>query len=220
MVNSEKIMSNPFFTLFTAWKREDRDSQLISLQMKFIYVMAALCLLLGLGWMSAPSRMTVYIPPDISNGATLKAGEIPAPLVYSFAYEVWQEINYWPTEGSTDYDKNVKAYWSYLTPGFKSDLLREADELKTAGQSQRQRFMQGTAGSAYTSTSVKKLSDSTWEVDLTMRLTEYKNNQPVKDVEITYPLKVTRMDVSQRNNPYGLALAGFASEPVRVKTYT
>jgi hypothetical protein len=79
--------------------------------------------------------------------------------------------------------------------------------------------MQGIAGAAYDSSLIKKISDNTWEVDLKMRLTEYKNSQPVKDVEILYPIKVTRLDVSQRYNPYGLALAGFAYEPVRLKTY-
>jgi len=38
-------------------------------------------------------------------------------------------------------------------------------------------------------------------------------------VEILYPLKVTRMNVSQDKNPYGLVLAGYVSAPMRLKTY-
>ena len=205
--------------LFDAWKKEDRDGQIVKLQKQFIFLLFGLCLLCFIGWMTAPSRLTVYIPPDISNGATLKANEIPNPLIYAFAYEVWQEINYWPQDGTEDYKNNLHAYWSYLTPNFKSDLLQDYDDLQTSGQVQRQRYLQGITGAAYDSANVKKLSDGTWEVDLQMRLTEYKNNQPVKDVEILYPLKVTRMNVSQQNNPYGLAIAGFVSEPVRLKTY-
>lgn len=205
--------------LFTAWKKEDRDAQLIKAQRQFIFLLFAICLCAFAGWMSAPSRLTIYIPPDISNGATEKANEIPNPLVYSFAYEVWQELNYWPQDGTQDYQTNVRTYWAYLTPSFKADLLQDYADLKTAGQVQRQRFLQGTVGAAYDSVNVKKLSNDTWEVDLTMRLTEYKNNQPVKDVEILYPLKITRMNVSQQNNPYGLAIAGFVSQPVRLKTY-
>lgn len=52
-----------------------------------------------------------------------------------------------------------------------------------------------------------------------MRLTEFKNGQAVKDVEILYPLKITRVNVSQQNNPYGLAIAGFISNPERLRTY-
>jgi integrating conjugative element protein (TIGR03746 family) len=201
------------------WQKEDKDAAVIKAQKTTIYIVVSFCLLFAFGWMHSPSKMTVYIPPDISNGATLKAGEIPAPLIYSFAYEVWQEINYWPTDGSNDYQNNLRGYWSYLTPSFKSDLLQDYNDLKSAGQVQRQRYMQGIAGAAYDSSLIKKISDNTWEVDLKMRLTEYKNSQPVKDVEILYPIKVTRLDVSQRYNPYGLALAGFAYEPVRLKTY-
>lgn len=205
--------------LFNAWKKEDKDAQVIQLQKRFIYLLGLLCFLFCIGWMNSPSQLTVYIPPDISNGATLKAGEIPNPLIYSFAYEVWQEINYWPHEGTQDYQNNIHTYWSYLTPSFKSDLLQDYVDLKAGGQVQRQRYLQGDTGAAYDSTNVKKLSNNTWEVDLTMRLTEFKNNQPVKDVEVLYPLKITRMNISQQNNPYGLAIAGFVTEPVRLKTY-
>lgn len=205
--------------LFDAWKKEDRDGQMVRLQKQFIFLLFGLCVLCFIGWMTAPSRLTVYIPPEISNGATLKANEIPNPLVYAFAYEVWQEINYWPQDGTEDYQKNLHTYWSYLTPNFKSDLLQDYEDLKTSGQVQRQRYLQGITGAAYDSANVKKLSDDTWEVDLQMRLTEYKNNQPVKDVEILYPIKITRMNASQQNNPYGLAIAGFVSEPMRLKTY-
>lgn len=205
--------------IFDAWKKEDKDYQIIKAQKHFILILLAICMLCFLGWMTSPSRLTVYIPPDISNGATMKAGEIPSPLVYSFAYEIWQEINYWPSDGLQDYDKNIHTYWPYLTPAFKSELLQDYNDLKTSGQVQRQRYLQGLAGAAYDSSNIKKISDNTWEVDLRMRLTEYKNNQIVKDVEILYPIKVTRMNVSQQNNPYGLAIAGFVSEPVRLKTY-
>ncbi len=204
--------------LFNAWKKEDRDGQIMRLQKQCIFLLLGICLLAFVGWMTSLSRLTVYIPPDISNGATLKAGEIPLPLIYSFAYQIWQEINYWPEEGTQNYAANLHAYWSYLTPQFTADLLANFADLKAAGQVQRQRFLQGIDGAAYDTSNVKKLSNDTWEVDLKMRLTEYKNNQLVKDVEILYPLKVTRTSVSQANNPYGLVLAGFTSAPIRLKT--
>jgi integrating conjugative element protein (TIGR03746 family) len=205
--------------LFNAWRKEDKDAQIITFQKRFILILFGFCFLCLMGWMTSPSRMTVYIPPDISNGATLKANSIPNPLVYSFAYEVWQEINYWPQEGTEDYQHNVHVYDAYLTPGFKSDLMQDYQILKNTGQVQRQRSLQGIAGAAFDSTSIKKLNNDTWEVDLKMRLTEYKNNQAVKDVEILYPIKVVRMNVSPSHNPYGLALAGFVSSPLRLKTY-
>ncbi|MEO8964692.1 MAG: DUF2895 family protein, partial [Gammaproteobacteria bacterium] len=140
-------------------------------------------------------------------------------LIYSFAYEIWQELYYWPEENGDDYPKNIRTYWSYLTPKFKSELLEDYADLKASGQMQRIRYLQGLSGAAYDSVNVKKIGNDTWEVDLKMRLTEFKNNQAVKDVEIIYPIKVTRINASTQNNPYGLALAGFVTEPQRQKTY-
>ncbi len=202
-----------------AWRKEDADAEVIRLQKYAIVLLFMLSLVFSIGWMTSPSRLTIYVPPDIQNGATIKMGTLPDPLIYSFAYEVWQEINYWPTEGESDYKNNLVNYTPYLTPLFKAELLQDYADLKVAGQLQRIRYLQGLSGAAYDAVNVKPISHNTWEVDLTMRLTEYKNNQPVKDVEIIYPLKVIRSNVSPRHNPYGLAIAGLLAEPKRTTTY-
>jgi integrating conjugative element protein (TIGR03746 family) len=215
------IMSEKIFRgwITSAWRKEDADKQIIHLQKRFISMLCILSVAFFIGWITSPSRLTLYLPPDIQNGATLKAGSIPEPLIYSFAYEIWQELNYWPGENGDDYQKNIHTYWSYLTPKFKAELLEDYADLKSSGQVQRIRYLQGISGAAYESVNVKKIGNDTWEVDLKMRLTEFKNNQAVKDVEIIYPLIVTRINVSTQNNPYGLAIAGFVSEPQRQKTY-
>jgi integrating conjugative element protein (TIGR03746 family) len=202
-----------------AWRKEDADAQLIKLQKYMLGILLFLCLVMCVGWMTSPSRLTIYIPPDIQNGATMKVNAIPEPLIYSFAYEVWQELNYWPQDGESDYKKNLTVYRPYLTPKLYAELQQEYDELKKSGQLQRIRYLQGFNGAAYDSANIKQLDANTWQIDLKMHLTEYKNNQPVKDVDIIYPLKITRMNVSPRNNPYGLVIAGFISEPKRLNTY-
>lgn len=201
------------------WRKEDADAEIIRLQKKFINLLIILCIAFCIGWLTSPSRLTVYVPPDIQNGATIKVGTIPAPLIYSFAYEIWQELNYWAKEGETDYKANIHTYWPFLTPRFKAELLEDFTDLKASGQLQRIRYMQGLSGAAYDSMSVKKINNDSWEVDLKMRLSEYKNNQIVKDVELLYQLRVTRINVSPRNNPYGLAIDGFIAEPKRLNTY-
>jgi integrating conjugative element protein (TIGR03746 family) len=202
--------------LFTAWKKEDRDSAVIQLQKQCIIALLLFCILLLIGWISAPARLRVYIPPDLRNGATLKINEIPPALIYSFAYEIWQELNYWQNNGSSDYSTNLRTYTAYLTSEFQAELKHEFQELSNSGQSQRQRNMQGVGASAFDSSLVKKLSNSTWEVDLKMHLQEYKNNQRVKDAVILYPLKITRFEGAPSANPYGLALAGFTAAPKRL----
>jgi len=202
-----------------AWKKSDLDARIIRLQKLMIYLLFSIILLLSIGWATAPSRLVVYIPPDIQNGATFKAGSIPDSLIYSFAYQIWQEINYWPDDLGEDYKKNILRYRFYLTQKFKENLLTNNSDLTTSGQLNRIRYLQGLNGAAYDVTNVKKISSNSWEVDLRMRLTEFKNNQIVKDVEILYPIKVVKHNVSVENNPYGLALAGFISSPVRFKSY-
>ena len=106
-----------------AWKKEDRDTALIRTLRGGMILLFLLCLVLAAGWMTAPKHLCIYIPPDISNGATLKVNEIPNPLIYSFAYELWQEINYWPEEGEQNYGKNIKSYAAYLTPGISTHFV-------------------------------------------------------------------------------------------------
>ena len=57
---------------FNAWKKEDRDLALIRTLRGGIGLLFVLCVILAAGWMTAPSHLRIYIPPDISNGATLK----------------------------------------------------------------------------------------------------------------------------------------------------
>lgn len=199
-----------------AWRKEDADQAIIRLQMKFILILCALCTALLIGWMRSPSDITVHIPPDIQNGATMKVGTIPTPLIYSFAYEVWQQVNSWPKDGEIDYKKNIQDYWAYFTPQFKSELLENYADQKLNGQLQRVRYIQGVSGAAYDATNVRKIGNDTWEVSLKMHVTEYKNSQVVKDVDVLYPLKVARVNIATNINPYGLAVTGFSSEPQRI----
>ena len=105
-----------------AWKKEDRDAALIRTLRTGIGLLFVLCLVFAAGWIQAPSHLRIYIPPDISNGATLKMNDVPHSFIYSFAYELWQEINYWPEDGSQNYAKNLKIYAAYLTPYFSASL--------------------------------------------------------------------------------------------------
>lgn len=202
-----------------AWKTEDSLNNIIHLQRRFIWILLIICLFVWGGWMSVPLRQTVYLPPDLSNGAVVKPGVIPLSTVYSFAYEAWQEINYWPNEGEKDYSQNLDTYRFYLTQAFSDQLKQENEDLKGQGQLDRTRDLQGLQGAAFDASSVKAIGTDTWEVDLKMRLTEYKNGQVVKDVEILYPIKVTSTKTSTKYNPWGLVLSGFVSDPQRIKTY-
>jgi integrating conjugative element protein (TIGR03746 family) len=219
MVSQERKMSHlKLYQGWVAhvWRKEDADQKIISLQSKVILVLCIICAGLMIGWMRSPSDITVHIPPDIQNGSTFKVGSIPSSLIYSFTYDVWQEINSWPTDGEQDYKKNIDTFWAYLSPEFKSELLGNYNEQKSLGQLQRIRYVQGVSGSAYDVSNVQKTGEDTWTVNIKMHLVEYNNDQVVKKVDVLYPLKVMRVNMATSINPYGLVISGYASEPKRL----
>jgi integrating conjugative element protein (TIGR03746 family) len=146
---------------------------------------------------------------------------VPKTTVYSFAYYVWQSINHWSNNGMQNYKKQINRFSPFLTPDFKLSLVQDYNNLLNQGELQdRIRLMQGVAGSEYSPGEVKYVGHDTWIVHLKMQLTEMMNSNAkvVKDVQMLYTLKIVRFDVDANKNPWGLAIAGFAASPARIKT--
>ncbi len=175
-----------------------------------------------IGWMHVQSRIQIHVPPHIpASGLTITQGEIPKTTVYSFAFYVWQSINHWSHNGMQDYKQQIKRFSPLLTPAFKVRLVQNYNQLFDQGELQdRIRIMQGIEGSAYSPDDVTMVGHDTWIVHLKMRLTEMMNTNAkiVKDIEMNYTLKVVRFNVDPKHNPWGLAVAGFAQSPARIKT--
>lgn len=176
-----------------------------------------------LGWHNAQKRITVYIPPQIpQSGVTQTAAAIPASFVYSFAFYIWQGLNYWPENGLSDYPKAIEAFGPFLTPKFKQVLNKDYQERQQHSELQdRLRHLQGVNGTSFAINDIEALGNDTWLVHLNVRLTEQMNmnGNAVKDVVLHYTLKVVRYDVNAKANPWGLALDGFIENPERVQTY-
>lgn len=206
--------------MFNLWKKIENDRQLIQALWKIIILLAGIIGLMGIGWMRAPSKLTVYVPPDISNGATVKPQVIPAGVIYAFAFEIFTAINTWSNGGEKDYDSAIKTYRYYLTPHFQSLLLADEKSRKEEGSLSRIRLMTGYSGMGYTSESVKSIGNNMWEVDMRLELVESVNGETVKDIVVDYPLKVVRVNEATTLNPWGLALDGFVRAPTRSETLT
>lgn len=181
-------------------------------------------LLLMLGWHNAQSKIEVHLPPQIPiDGLTIKQGDYPPVSIYSFAYYIWQSINYWPNNGSQDYKQAIEQYSPYLTPKFKSFLTRDYNQRFNQGEIQdRERTLQGVNGSAFNIDDVEAIGHDTWLVHLHLRLTEHMNinGSQVKDTAIDYVLRIVRYPVNAKANPWGLALDGFEEAPKRDQTFT
>lgn len=189
-----------------------------------IVLLVVINVVCAMGWMHSQSHIRIDIPPRIpESGLSVTQGHVPKATVYSFAYYIWQNLNHWSKNGMTDYKTNIQQFTPFVTPGFKRELIDNYNTLLNAGELQdRLRTLQGTAGMLYSPEAVRYLGHGTWYVRLQLRLTEYMNMNAkvVKDIQMQYTLRVVRFDVSAKQNPWGLALAGFAQSPVRVKTIT
>ncbi len=173
-------------------------------------------LLLGclLVWHQASDQITVHIPPDLSQGATLHAGQLTAPTVYAFAQHIFQALNHWPDNGVVDQPRLLQEYSCYLTPEFRNSLHRSAQRKQRRGELQRTRGVYPLTH--YRAVLVQQQSAALWQVRLDLGLREWVRDRAVKETQLRYELRVVRHDVSRQCNPWGLALDGYATLPRRI----
>ena len=179
----------------------------------------------GLLWLNFTTQQSVnvYIPPRIpQSGLTQRAGSVPNSTVFSFAYWAWQSINDWPKNGMNDYKAKIQTFNPYMTARFKQYLLADYQNRFNNDEVQdRLRSMIGMSSGAYNPKNVEKIGQNTWLVHMDMRLTERMNmnGKIVKDVEISYVLRIVKHNIGAGSNHYGLALDGLAVAPKRIKTF-
>ena len=65
-------------------------------------------------------------------------------------------------------------------------------------------------------TRVRVVSDRDWIVTLDVSVDEYYAAERVKRALVRYPLKVVRLDVDPKRNPFGLVLDCYSSTPQRI----
>ncbi|MFD1260404.1 MULTISPECIES: PFL_4703 family integrating conjugative element protein [Entomomonas] len=181
----------------------------------------AICLYFGYGWSKAPEKLTVHVPPDLRAGSTRLWWDIPPENIYSFALYLFTQINRWPTNGETDYKKNINAYQAYLTSSCKAILEDDFQKRSYAGELRnRVRGVYEILGRSYAedpTLRVKQLDKNTWRVNLDLNADEYYMSEPVKRAVARYPLRVLRFDADPEHNPFGLVLDCFDSTPQKLE---
>jgi integrating conjugative element protein (TIGR03746 family) len=155
-----------------------------------------------IGWHGAQQKIEVHLPPQIpTDGLTLAANEYPSATIYSFAFYIWQSVNDWPDNGAEDYKKTIQQFSAFITPSFKSFLIRDYNERFNQGEIQdRVRTLQGVNGSAFSVSDVQAIGHDTWLVHLHLRLAEHmrSNGDQVKDTVIDYTLRVVRYQIDAK----------------------
>ncbi|GAJ29311.1 PFL_4703 family integrating conjugative element protein [Acidomonas methanolica] len=179
-------------------------------------------LLLAVGWWNAPRNLTIHVPPDLRSGSTRRWWDVPPESVYTFAFYVWQQLQRWPTDGETDYPRNLRTLAPYLTSSCQAFL--QQDYLYRARSGELRKRVRGVyeiPGRGYgedPALRVRALSNDEWVVTLDVTADEYYGAEQVKRALVRYPLKIVRMDVDPEHNPFGLALDCYAGPPQRIET--
>jgi integrating conjugative element protein (TIGR03746 family) len=152
----------------------------------------------------------------LRSGAILAVDEVPPPNVYAFAFYIFQQLNRWPEDGARDYGRAIFSVSPYLTPRYRTDLIADMELKGRQGElAYRVRGMQEIPGHGYEERRVDVLNGGVWVVWLDLDLYESVKGMTVKKTAIRYPLRVVRHAVDLEDNPWGLALDGFAGEGPR-----
>ena len=187
-----------------------------------ILFLAASLVALAVALLSSRDWITVYVPPDTTRGAFVRAGTPSPAAVYGFASLTLQHLYHWPVDGQRDYRRAVDAQAPWLTPAFRRQLRQDFDRLSDrAGINElrgRTRALFPVPERLYAPERVVRTGDGVWSVTLEFRLVETIEAAPIKDAVIRYGIRVVRADVDPTGNAWGLMLDGFVREPVRLGT--
>jgi integrating conjugative element protein (TIGR03746 family) len=171
----------------------------------------------GFALKTTVNDLTVHIPPRLERGATLAAGEVPKPNVYSFSYYLFQTLSTWEKDGSLEAPAIYNQYRQFLTDNFKKQLLQIHEIRTRAGETKgRSRTVREVIQKGYDSSKVVKITDTKWVVKLDMLIVEKIGDAEIKRVAVRYPVIVILDDTDPENNPWGFKFAGFDSEPKKI----
>ena len=169
----------------------------------------------------AHDTVTVRIPPDLSQGATVQANTISKQDAWSFALYMSQYLNHWAKNGKTDYIHNIRALSPMLTNRYQAWLESDyQDRVNRSGideLSGRKRVTELLPDSLYESRLVNVIQkNQAWEVTLDLRIVETVGDNEIKNTPVRYRLRVVRYPIDAESNPWGLALDGYTADPVRL----
>jgi integrating conjugative element protein (TIGR03746 family) len=166
----------------------------------------------------ANQNLRIYSPPDLREGAELRANDVPPVYAYEFGVALWKKIHLWESDGAKDFERNINRYQFYLTPSCRSYLKMEASLLAKNGELKgRVRSLREMDEYPYEASNVTPVSFGVWNVSLAMRLEETLNATVVKDNEIRYPLRIVTYDVDVERNPWGLAIDCYSEKPTLIQ---
>lgn len=182
--------------------------------LQFVIIMGLIAAIIKI-----PDNITVYIPPNISNGAVMNLGDIPNSYVLSSTSHLWIETQSWLDNGEMDAFKNMSDYRHYFSDRFKNQLENSYIDMKNKGELDRERRVTSVPGSMMNVDNrvFVEVPNRAWTVFLDVIVQDYYLGEKVQHVTVRYALQVEKVDTNVDRNPLGLMIVGFDSAPVVIK---
>lgn len=199
--------------MFRYWNKVDQLNHLNRLLLAFVISQTVIIVGLIITLAVLPKHYQFWLTPAMAtNGGLMKEGEIPPEYVQGFVATLLPSLNTWSTSGSHEFSNNINSYRYYFTP--RHQQLMDT-MLKTYKDNQIfSRIQMASLYQFMRAGDVKAIGHNAWEVHLVMRITQrLKNNSPmiISDKVVDYRLRVVKVSMSRLQNPFQLALDGYAA---------
>ncbi|UMZ10681.1 MULTISPECIES: PFL_4703 family integrating conjugative element protein [unclassified Pseudomonas] len=197
-----------------------QEAHILSLRIALL-LMTMIAAYMAYGWKTAPSDLTIHVPPDLRSGSTRKWWDVPPESVYAFGFYIFQQMQRWPRDGEEDYLANISRLDGYLTPSCRDYLKKDYELRLNAGElRKRERSVseipgRGISDQSGEHTNVKSIND--WIVNLDLIADESVAGERVKRALARYPLHIIRSDTDPEKNPFGLLWNCYAGDPQRIE---
>lgn len=189
-----------------------RDSHIWTLRIVLI-LLIGLLFLQSMVIYTRQNELTLHVPPDLSNGAVLKPGELQAVNAYAFAVYVWRNLNDWGISGKEDYSRLITEYKCLVTPDFERWLRLNEEQKRREGELDRTRVF--TQVIPYKPEFATDLGANVFSVAVLGKIQERVKSVIIKDVGMSYSLRV--VPDNRKCNVMGMALDGFMVDPTRAE---
>lgn len=167
----------------------------------------------------ALNNITVYIPPDLSDGAVIAQGDIPKGTVLANTAYLWIEFNTWMDSGETDSFKNITKYQNYFSEDFRQAMTKQYNEQYLKGDLKRTRRITLIPGiiSDAENRVITTVRGRSWIVLLDIVVEDFYLGAPLQKLQVRYPLTVERVETNNEQNPIGMMITGFNGSPKVMK---
>ena len=198
----------------------DAQRRIIFLSISFIFILLAILFSVLYVFSKFPERMLVEIPPRLPNESiVLGIGEKHPANAYAFAHYIFQQLMSCPTDCKDDYIRRIKAarHLGLISTTMYRDLLNNYNYRNDRRQlGGRTRSVGLVDVETYSADRVEQLG-ANWIVYLRLNIVEEKNEQPVRDVNMMFPIRLIKADIDTARNPWGYQLDGYAKAPFEVE---